>query len=176
MRLSWARARLWPGLWVLLCAAPATTARAYEDALTLGVGAGYAQAVSSTEPSHGALFDLTGSTGLSSAWSVRGRLSYAFYPDDPGLHAGWAGAELLYMVDIVALVPYVGAGLDGIGRARHGDLDFDAGAHLVAGLDYLVSRELALGLDARSHLLVTALKRDPLYFAFSLSATWIFER
>jgi hypothetical protein len=161
----------------LLCWLPAELARAYEDQLTLGVGAGYAHAFASAGPEHGALVDVAASTGLSSTWTLRGRLSYAFYPAERSpAHAGLVGAELLYMIDIVELVPYLGAGIDGVGRARAGDFRVDGAAHLVLGIDYLVSRGFALGLDVRSHLLVTAWRRDPVDLMLALSATWIIDR
>jgi hypothetical protein len=162
---------------LLLCWAPAAVARAYEDQLTLGLGAGYAYAASSSQPQNGALFDLSSSVGLSAVLTVRARLSYAFHPAARPLHAGLAGAELLYMVDVVELVPYFGAGLDAVGRAREpASLEVDGAVHLVAGLDYLLSRTLALGIDLRPLFLLTALHRDPLYVAVTASVTWLFDR
>jgi hypothetical protein len=158
-------------LWV-----PAGVAHAYEDQLTLGLGAGYAHTVSSSLPRHGLLLDLSGSVGLSSALALRGRLSYAVHPADRPLHAGLAGAELLYLIDVVEVVPYFGAGLDAVTRAHAGNTDFDAAGHLVAGLDYLITRGLALELDLRSHLLFTAWRRDPVYLAATLGAIWMLDR
>jgi hypothetical protein len=160
---------------------PAAQVRAYEDQLTLGVGAGYAHDFSSTLPVHGAVVDVAASTGLSQVFTLRAQLSYAFYPGhpgagDPALHAALAGAELLYIIDVIQVVPYFGAGLDGVGRVRNGDCRVDGAAHLVVGLDYLVSRGFALGLDLRSHLLLTSLDRDPVDLMLSASATWIFDR
>jgi hypothetical protein len=171
--LLWSRSRFLLG--ALACLLPATVARAYEDQLALGLGAGYAHALSSAPASHGVLFDLTGGAGLSPAWTVRGRFSYAFHPAEQPLHVALAGAELLYLFDVVELVPYFGAGLDGVSRARAGHFEVDAAAHLVVGLDYLLSRDFILGLDLRSHVLVTALDRDPIYVALTASAVWLFE-
>lgn len=179
MSSFWARPRLWLCLGALLCSAPATNVRAYEDQITLGLGGGYAHAFSSAPPQHGALLEVTGSTGLSSVWTLRGIAAYAFYPDYPAdqpLHAAWLGAELLYMIDVVEFVPHFGAGLDGVGRAGSSSFRLDGATHLVLGWDYLVSRDFALGLDLRSHLLVTALSRDPVDLTLSVSASWIFER
>ena len=170
------RPRFLPLLAALSCSAPAGVARAYEDQYTLGLGAGYAQAVSNSLPRHGAQFDVNGSVGLGPVFSLRGRLSYAFHPADQPLNTGLVGAELLYLIDIVELVPYFGVGLDGVGRARSSNLELDAAAHLVVGIDYLISRKMILGLDLRSHLLFTALDRDPFYVSLIVSASWIFER
>jgi hypothetical protein len=164
-------------LGLLLCWAPASAARAYEDQFTLGLGAGYAYAPSSSQPQNGALFDLSSSVGLSAVLSLRARLSYAFHPAQQPLHAGLVGAELLYLVDVVQLVPYFGVGVDAVGRARSPEpLGVDGALNLVAGLDYLVSRKLALGIDLRPVLLLTALHRDPVYMAITANATWLFDR
>ncbi len=140
------------------------------------MGAGYAHAPTASLPRHGALFELSGSMGLSATLSLRARLSYAFHPADRPLHVGLAGADLLYLVDVLEVVPYFGAGLDGVGRARGGSLRMDGAVHLVAGLDYLASRQLALELDLRPYLLFTALHRAPVYLTATLSVVWMFER
>jgi hypothetical protein len=164
--------------WTALAAIAPAVAHAYEDELTLGVGLGYANAVSNTLPQHGALFDLAGSVGLSNVWTLRGRLSYAFHPDDRPLHVGWAGIEMLYLIDVVEVVPYFGLGVDGFGRDRNGDFRADAASHVVVGLDYLVSRTIALELDVRAHVLWTAISpdRDPFYLAATASVIWMFDR
>jgi hypothetical protein len=160
-------------LWWCWLASPA---RAYEDQLTLGVGAGYAHAVSESLPRSGAMIDVAASMDLHAVWSARARVSYALHPADESLHALLLGAELLYLVDVVELVPYFGLGAVGIGRARAGDTQLDAAAELVLGIDYLVSREITLGLEARPHVLLTELARDPLYLAIQGSVIWMFDR
>jgi hypothetical protein len=160
---------------VLLCIALATPARAYEDQLTVGAGAGYAHAASSALPRHGVIFDLSASAGLGPAWSVRGRASYALHPGDHPLHAMLLGGDLLYLVDVVELVPYFGAGVGGIARAYRDDLQLDAAAQLVLGLDYLISRALTFELEARPYLIVTELDGDPFYGAVSASMVFMFD-
>ena len=163
--------------WSVFAARAPATAHAYEDQLTLGVGLGYANAVSDRLPQHGALLDVAGSVGLSNVWTLRTRLTYAVHPDhDEPLHVGIVGLELLYLIDVVEVVPYFGIGVDGFGRSRFGDFSADAASHVVLGLDYLVSRGLALGLDVRGHALWTALDHDPLYIAATASVTWLFYK
>lgn len=163
--------------WALLALRAPRVAHAYEDQVTLGLGAGYANAVSDSLPQHGALFDLSSSVGLSNVWTIRGRASYAYHPDDVPMHVGILGAELLYMIDVTEVVPYFGIGMDGIGHAlKHGTLTVDAASHVVLGIDYLASRSVALELDGRALALWTALDHDPLYITATLSVIWIFDK
>ena len=170
-----ARVRIGLACAALLCSL-ASPARAYEDQFTLGIGAGYAHAVSESLPRHGALLDVAGSIGLGAVWSARARATYALHPADEPLHVVLLGGELLYLIDVVELVPYFGLGAAGIGRSLAGDTQVDAAAELVLGIDYLVSREITLGLEARPHLLLTELDRDPLYLALSAAVIWMFDR
>jgi hypothetical protein len=162
--------------WALLALRVPDVAHAYEDQITLGVGLGYANAVSDSLPQHGALLDVSSSIGLSNVWSIRGRLSYAVHPDDSPLQVGLIGAELLYLIDVVEVVPYFGIGVDGVGRVRHRDLSTDVASHVVVGIDYLASRGITLGLDVRALALWTALEHDPLYIAATASVIWMFSR
>jgi hypothetical protein len=173
----------WPAMlasacacWALLALRAPAVVHAYEDQLTLGVGLGYANAVSDNLPAHGALLDVTGSLGLGSAWALRGRMSYAIHPDDPPLHVGLLGVEFVYLIDVVEVVPYFGLGPDAFLRVRNHDATVDAASHVVIGFDYLVSRKLTLGIDGRAYALWTALAHDPAYIAVSASVTWMFER
>jgi hypothetical protein len=158
-------------------------ARAYEDQYTLGIGLGYAHAFPSGAPHPGALVELTASSGLAATWTARARISAAWHPGDPGLYRGLGGAELLYMIDVLELVPALGLGLDGLltrlpaaANGEAAELRGDFAAHAVLGLDYLVSRALSLGLDVRPHLLLTALDDEPLYLTVSVSAIWVLDR
>jgi hypothetical protein len=163
------------GCALLLLSAPAT-ALAYEDQITLGVGLGYANAVSDSLPASGVLADVAVSYGLSSVWTLRGRVSYALHPDDRTMHVLLTGGELLYMIDVVEVVPYFGLGVDALSRFRADDSHVDPALHGVVGLDYLCSRDVALGIDARVLMLPTELDHDPLYIAATASVTWMFDR
>jgi hypothetical protein len=122
------------------------------------------------------MLDVAGSVGLTGVWTLRGRVSYALHPDDHAMHVMLAGAELLYLIDVVEVVPYFGLGVDGIGHARDGHVSIDAASHLVVGLDYLLSRDVALGIDVRALALWTALDHDPAYVAAVATITWMFDR
>jgi hypothetical protein len=165
-------------MWLLglLCAlVPALPVRAYEDQLSLSFGAGYAYAASSALPKSGALFDVAVSYGFAPEGAVRGRVSYALHPDSEPLHVGSVGLDVLYVIDVVSVVPYFGIGASGVGRARDGDFDPEAAVQLVAGLDYLVSRAFALELELRPQLLVTQLDDDPIYLGALVAAVWLID-
>jgi hypothetical protein len=150
-------------------------ALAYEDQLTVSAGAGYALAILESEPLHGAAFDLAVSVGLDPVWSLRGRAAYAVHPGDAPLHVVLLSPELLYMIDVVEVVPYFGLGLSALGRAWGAEFRPAAGVHAVLGLDYLASRAFGLGCDLRPGILVTDLDRHPFQLSFTLNAVWFFD-
>ena len=158
-------------------------ARAYEDQYTLGIGLGYAHAFPEAAPHPGALAELNASLGLDPIWTARVRVAGAWHPSENALYRGLAGAELLYMIDILELVPSLGVGVDGLltrvpAAAPDGDsaLRGDLAANLVLGLDYLLSRDLSLTFEARPFLLVTRVKDEPLYLQLSVGLLWVFDR
>ena len=156
----------------VLCAA--RPAAAYEDQATLGVGLGYAHAFG-VDPASGAMLALSGSVGLGETLAARALLGYALHPSDEPLHVGVAGAELVYLIDVIELVPWFGLGADAVLRARAGELRPELAAHAVLGLDYLVSRALTLTLELRPYVMLTDLDGAPAYGAVIVSATWMLD-
>ena len=157
---------LWPGRGL-----------AYEDQLGLGVQLAYAHATDSSLPHSGALLGLEASLGLDDIWSVRGFASYSVHPGTPTLSVAVLGAELLYLVDILEIVPYFGAGLDALGRWTSGGGGFSAefGVHPVVGLDWLPSRVWTLGIEARPVFVVTSWSREPIYVTAGVNAALLFD-
>lgn len=160
----------------LSCALWPRVAHAYEDQLTLSIGGGYAHAFGAGLPHSGALLDVAGSTGLDESFTLRARLTGELHPHDEPLLRGVLGGELLYLIDVVEIVPQLGLGLDAVLSERFDDARADLGVHAVVGADYLLSRLLALSLDARPMLLLTDLDGAPFTLAITLSLTWMFER
>ena len=163
--------------WLCLAAAPV---RAYEDQLSLGVGAGYAYLAHSGGPHHGVAFDLEASLGLSSIWSVRAALGYSVHPGERAQSKLNLGAELVYVIDVLELVPSIGLGLDALGGGSHARRGLrgtrvDFGVHPVLGLDWLARRELVLGLSVRPVFVLTDWERLPLYLSVTLSLSWLWD-
>jgi hypothetical protein len=151
--------------------------RAYEDQATLGVDLGYAHATAGTLPHSGAMLGLEASLGLGDIWSVRAVASYSLHPGATSLSIVMLGAELLYLVDVLEVVPYFGAGVDALGswfERSHG-LAAELGAHPVVGLDWLVNRDMALGIAARPVFSITAWDRAPIYLTVSVSASLLLD-
>jgi hypothetical protein len=170
---------VWPVV-VLACAAAAVPARAYEDQLTFDVTAGYGNVpLDGALPTHGALLGVAGSLGLDDAFSLRAQVSYGFHPSAAeDFHLLIGGAEVIYLLDILEVVPFGGLGLDALGTSRGGRVGVDFGAHIVLGVDYLLSREMLIGLDLRSYYLplnVSFDAIDPIYLSANLRLSWIFD-
>ena len=152
-------------------------ARAYEDQASLDAELSYGHAISEATPPNGVALGLGGSLGLSDVFSVRAQLTWALHPGEPQFTSLlFASAELLYLIDVLEIVPYFGFGLDGIGSIAAGS-DFGAnfGVHPVLGFDWLLSRELTLGVALRSIFLLTGLSEDPVYFKAGATISYLFE-
>jgi hypothetical protein len=160
---------------MLLVTALPSSARAYEDQLSLGVGAGYAYATREDSSHHGAYVNLEASLGLSATWSVRGLLGVGHHPQKPRLSEGVLGIEALYLVDVLEFVPYAGIGVDGLLSIPQKDAHIAIGAHPVLGIDWLLDRSFLLGLCARPIFVLSQLDHSPLYLSVTLSATWLLD-
>jgi len=158
-------------------------ARAYEDQLTLGAGLGYAYRASDTAQ-HGPVLSLDASLGLSPSWSTRAWLGYSFHPGSRPQSRAGVGAELFYLFDVLAVVPYIGAGIDGLLRldhdhdpaARTASTRVDFGVYPVLGVDWLLSRTLIVGAVVRPSILLTDLDHEPLYLTVMLTASIVRDR
>jgi len=150
-------------------------ARAYEDQLSFGIGAGYAYATQAGASDHGAYFQLEASLGVSPTWSVRGVLGYGEHAATPRLSQGLLGVEALYLVDVLELVPYAGVGIDALAGFTSADTRFAFGAHPVLGIDWLLGRSFLLGLSARPIFVLSDFDRGPLYLTVSLTAAWLLD-
>jgi hypothetical protein len=162
----------------ILVAASSSPAHAYEDQIGVGLGAGYANLALPGVPAHGLQLDAAATLGLDDIWALRARFTYGYHPASAGLepvHTLVPSADLLYLIDILQWVPYLGAGVDGVVALQDGASRADLGLHLALGLDYLVSRAWLLELDLRPIFLVTALDEGPFYFVATLSAQWLFD-
>ncbi|HEX4354488.1 MAG TPA: hypothetical protein VHZ95_16280, partial [Polyangiales bacterium] len=77
---------------------------------------------------------------------------------------------------VLELVPYFGAGIDAVGSfAAHASFRSELGVHPVVGLDWLLARDFALGLQGRPIFLITAWDRAPIYLSINLNATWLLD-
>lgn len=168
-----------------------TRALAYEDQAGISLGGGYA-AIASDNPypnDHGLVLQLEGAIGLGDTWELRALASWAIHVGDEPLHRVTGGLELVYLVDILEVVPFLGVGLDlptsicsphlgadGItSLCGRGSVWVDFAAHGVVGVDWLVSREWALGVEVRPYVFLTALSDDPVWITAIIRAQLLFE-
>jgi len=172
----WRTLALLPALACLVTAPPA---HAYEDQFGLSVDATYGRVVPDSSRPDGLLLGASGSLGLDDTWTARMRLAYgaqlATERNEETLQLGLASGELLYLFDILEWVPYVGIGVDGILLNDSKGFGSELGCHVVAGLDWLATRELVVGLDVRGVVLASAWETRPFYLAVTLSLGWLFQ-
>ncbi|MBN1656140.1 MAG: hypothetical protein JXA30_20395 [Deltaproteobacteria bacterium] len=128
---------------------PVSSAAAYENQITLGGDLGFAERFADEGPRHGGTLGLLSSIGLDDIWSARARFSYSIHHSAGLLHVFLVSTEILYLIDILEFVPYLGVGPDGVATLYEDELQLDAAIHAVFGVDYLFSRELIFGLEAR---------------------------
>lgn len=141
-------------VWSVLCALP-EHALAYEEQAELHVAAGYLGAVNAAPlSSAGAALDLGFGVGLNDMFMTRVALGYgATVKGGDVLSIGRAGAELLYVVDVLQVVPFFGLGVgawlfddEGLALSPHG--------FGIVGIDYLASRTWLFGADVRLGMLL----------------------
>lgn len=164
-------------LTLLIATAAAAPAHAYEDQASFDAELSYVHAFADSGSREGVALGLGASLGLSNVLTLRGQLVWALHPSDaPVVSVFLATAELVYVVDVFDIVPYFGAGIDGIGSVQSGrDFQPDFGVHPIIGADWIVSREFALGLQVRPVFVLTALDAVPLYFKVGVSLSYLFD-
>lgn len=156
-----------------------SSAAAFEDKLALGAGAGYALSPG-IEPAHGIALDLQAGLGLSQTWQLRAGGTFGAHPHPIGeLYSAALRAELLYLIDIVDIVPFAGVGIAGIALFGDDPLDVEPAAHVAVGAAYWLSFDWLLQLDVRAHVMPFAdvdNERDWLYLVSTLSVVLALDR
>ena len=152
-------------------------ALAYEDRVTVGLGVGYAGAFGDNAiGSSGVLTEATVNWGFDDRWSLQGHLSYGLHPKDKLAHVGLLGGELVYALDVVRFVPFVGVGLGGLVVGRDGARDFDLAVNALLGVDYWINRRWILGVDVRGYWLPFDLSDfDPAYLTATLRVSFVLD-
>jgi len=138
----------------MLSVSSPSLARAYEGQFGVGVDVGYGALLGGTGvPAHSVPIGLSFWWGLGDTFQLQTRLTYAPHPAAPPLHLGTASIELVYLLDVLRVVPFLGIGVDLL-YLRWGPADaFEPAAHLLLGLDYLIDRRWIVGLDFRPFIL-----------------------
>lgn len=167
----------WLGIFALVGAVwfAAGRARAYEDTFQLDLGLGYGARVANEPPHHGVLLAAQASVGIGNAFSVRGFARYGAYFGGAGAHVGVLGAEAIYLLDILEVVPFFGLGVGGVGTFSPGGAAIDFEVHPVVGADWLIARDWVLGVDLRAFFLPASWSTTPVAIDVILRAGILFE-
>jgi len=136
-------------------------ARAYERQIGLSLEAGYAVTPSGPLPPHGVYAEGGVSVGLGDAWELRGRIAYAWHPTP--MHRWAGGVELVYLIDVFEVVPFLGLGVSGLVTLNGDALLGDFAGNAVIGLDVMLSREATLGFVVRPSVVLTSLDTSPVW-------------
>ncbi len=149
-------------------------AQAYEDRASLSLEAGYGLVASDAMlPQHGVVGGLSVGFGLSDIWELRVDAAYSYHPDD--LHRARASAELLYVIDILTVVPFLGLGVGFFLSADPLDVRPDLDVHAVVGVDVLLDRDWTVGLVVRPILLPVSIETDPLYLTITARVSYLID-
>jgi hypothetical protein len=156
-----------------------SSARAYEDQVGLWAVAGYTGIVGDTPmPPHAIHAGVGVGVGLGDTWEIRGRLDYAFHVD--AAHRTALSVDLVYVLDVLSVVPYLGVGAGGALTVLSqtlglGELRGDFLAAVVLGLDVLLDRTWTFGVELRPTFVVTSLDAEPFVLSALARAQILFE-
>lgn len=153
--------------------APAS-ALAYEDQMGLSVGLG--GEVAMTDPvSGGPGATLTFAYGLGDTFELRVHADYLVHVTDETAHRVLGAVDLVYLLDILTVVPYFGVSAGGAvtvaDRSTVGDLVLGA----IVGIDFVLSRTFTLGLEVRPYVLPLHFDVESLALAGYARAQWLIE-
>lgn len=157
----------------------AQPAAAYDGQLGLWAAAGYSGIVGDTPlPPHAVHFGLGGTIGIEDVWELRVRLDYAFHL--ARAHRTSVSLDLVYLVDVLSVVPYLGVGVGLRASVQDEDraalavrADLLAGA--VLGLDVLLSRDWTVGFEIRPTFVPTGFESEPALFSALARAQALLE-
>jgi hypothetical protein len=155
-------------------------AHAYEEQLTLDLAGGWGIAPGLQLPDNGPAWTLGTSIGFDDTWGLSIYAGWATHPafnEGSPLHLGVFGVEGLYYIDVLQVVPFFGVGVDVIPTFDEATNAWgaDFAAHLRLSVDYLATREIAVGVDVRPYILFTRLSLEPVYLTFLLRVSVILD-
>jgi len=143
------------------------SASAYDHQVTLDVAAGWALAPAlKAAPDNGPVAGVGATVGFGDGGGAGAYAQWAVHPPFQGgstFQTGLFGVEGLYTIDILQIVPILGIGVDALPSSDGSVWRADFAAHLRLSVDYLLSRDVIIGLDVRPYVLLTALDQDPVY-------------
>jgi len=156
------------------CLLAPASARAYEGRAALSLEAGYGLVASDAMlPNHGVVAGFGVGFGLTDVWELRVDAAYSYHPDD--LHRVRGSAELIYVIDILTVVPFLGLGAGFFLSADPMVIRPDLEVHAVVGVDVLLDRDWTVGLVVRPILLPVSIESDPLYLTITARLSYLID-
>jgi hypothetical protein len=152
------------GVATAVVAAP-REAHAVDKLKRVGIAGGFAGVAGNEGDFSGYGGGLLGAYGLNDAFSIRASAfasSNQIAKDGKRSYVLSQALGIDYQLDVIQLVPYFGvyAALYEVGRGNV-ERKVKFGAQLALGLDYIMSREVVVGIDLRAHALPADFARSP---------------
>jgi hypothetical protein len=148
-----------------------SAAAAYEGELQGDVELGYAHLAGGDPSGPGASGAVGVRYALTDAWNLWGAGSYALHPragdDGTTVHVGGLGGGIEWVFDVLRVVPWAGAGVEGLVFAGS-TTELGAALQVSAGADYLLRRGLSIGLVGRARVVLSRLDEVPLMIVGAL--------
>jgi hypothetical protein len=134
-----------------------SNAHAYDNQASADLGLGYAHlGPHAPIPGSGSSLSLGAGYGLGDMFTLRASLGYGLHTGDgQKASVGIARTEVAYMLDVLQVVPFFGAGASAWMFKDGKDTAIAPAAHLLLGMDYLITREWTAGVDVRIGMLAS---------------------
>lgn len=157
------------------------TAHAYEDRAAFALELGYGLVASPAPlPQHGFVSGLSVGFGLGDAWELRVDAAYGLHPET--MHRLRTSAEIVYLLDILQVVPFVGLGAGGsftftdeMPPDIQSMIRSDFEAHVTIGFDVLLERDWTVGLVVRPIFQLTSAENDLVYLTITARAQFLLD-
>lgn len=148
-----------------------TTALAYEGELQGDLELGYAHLAGDDPSGPGGSAAVGLRYALTDAWNLWAAGGYALHPEAEAsgdhVHVGALGGGVEWVFDVVQLVPWAGVGVEGLVFAGK-DTELAVAGQVSVGVDYLLSRALAVGVVGRGRIVLSRLDEVPLQIVAAL--------
>jgi hypothetical protein len=165
----------------LVSALVPSVAFAYEDraAVALELGWGFVGS-NAPLPQHGLVSGVSAGFGLGDTWELRVDAAYGLHPEL--LHRLRTSAEIVYLVDILQVVPFVGLGTGATvsfvleaapDQPEYVRPDFEL--HVTAGFDVLLDRDWTVGLVVRPIFQLTSAEADLFYLTITARLQFLID-
>jgi hypothetical protein len=159
----------------LLAAFSPTPSSAREGSLSAELA--YAFQYADSTARHGTLLGVRGYVGVRDILMVGGALEGGIYPGAGGAYSAFPAASVLFKVDVIEWVPALSLDVGPIFRwlPEQAGVGVDLDVAVGIGVDYLISRDWAIGAGVRYHVIATDVRRTPGALSVGVRAVFRWE-